>query len=75
MRYKIYDTVWTIYGNKIQEVTIHSREERALGPHEPLDITYGVGLLKEPVDISDQRFYGEESFFATKQELLDSLEP
>lgn len=70
MKFKIYDKVWLLWGDRVREYTVYKRSEEATFVSKP-DIQYRIGTLFENKE--EWLKSPEECLFATKQELLDNL--
>lgn len=70
MKFKIYDHIWIILGNTVQEYIVFERREKA-NHIVKTDIYYRIGIALDNPDGWTE--HEASCLFATKQELLDSL--
>lgn len=70
MKFKIYDKIWFLSDNKVQQYVVFERREEA-NCIVKTDIYYRVGVtFDKPKNWVE---FEEAHLFAAKQELLDSL--
>lgn len=70
MKFKIYDKVWVILSNKVEQYVVFERKEKA-NCIVKTDIYYRIGTTFDKNENWTE--HNETCLFATKQELLDSL--